>query len=145
MTPQEALEFVRKHGVVLESARGPVPCLAHAIAGEAIGGSWWGHARGQEIFELSRAVRDCDDVLVCRLVHGKITYVHRRLWPALVRLAGRFPGRSLARVRETHSRAGRHVTTEVPHPAWVPADVVAEAARLSEAEAARTLGPWCRA
>jgi hypothetical protein len=27
------------------------------------------------------------DVLVCRLVAGKITYVHRRLWPAVHRLA----------------------------------------------------------
>ena len=28
----DALKFVRKHGIVLESAKGPVPNLAEAIA-----------------------------------------------------------------------------------------------------------------
>jgi hypothetical protein len=36
-------------------------------------GSWWGHAKGHEIFWLTRAVRDSGDVLVCRLVGGKVT------------------------------------------------------------------------
>ena len=87
MTPQTALAFVRRHGVVLEGARGPVPNLAETVAGHHIRGSWWGHANGHQIFWLTRTVRNSRDVLVCRLVGGKITYVHRRIWPALVRLA----------------------------------------------------------
>ena len=35
--------FVERHGVVLASARGPVPNVAEAVAGEPIRGSWWGH------------------------------------------------------------------------------------------------------
>src|SRR5262249_60565142 len=80
MTPRAALAFVRRHGIVLQAARGPVPSLAEAIAGGPIRGSWWGHPRGQAIFAASTAVADHADVLVCRLVGGKGTYVHRRLW-----------------------------------------------------------------
>src|SRR5436309_7495581 len=68
MTSRGALAFIRRHGVVLEGARGPVPTLAEAVVGAPIRGSWWGHAKGHEIFWLTRAVRDSRDVLVCRLV-----------------------------------------------------------------------------
>src|SRR5881409_390638 len=103
MTPHQAVDFVRKHGVVLEAASGPVPSLAQAVAGAPIRGNWWAHPRSQEIFALTRAVRDSSDVLVCRLVDGKITYVHRRMWPALVSLAGRFSKQRLAAVKEIHT------------------------------------------
>ncbi len=143
MTPRQAIAFVRKHGVALEAAAGAVPSLAEAIAGAPIRGSWWAHPRSNEIFQLTRAVRESDDVLVCRLVDGKITYVHRRLWTALVRSAKRFPRSHLAQVQELHTAPGRHVTKEVAFPKWVPREVLAEAARLSAEEAALKLGGWC--
>jgi hypothetical protein len=59
---------------------------------------------------VTRAIRDSDDVLVCRLVKGKVTFVHRRMWPALVRVAGRLPSDRLSQVREVHTKSGRHVT-----------------------------------
>jgi len=42
MTPAEAIEFVKTHGVVLESAKGPIPNLAEAVA-EAVSqfGEWF--------------------------------------------------------------------------------------------------------
>jgi hypothetical protein len=143
MRSAEAIGFVRRHGVVLESALGPVPSLAAAVAGGPVGGRWWGHARGREIFAATRAVRACPDVLVCRLVDGKVTYVHRRLWPALVRAAQRFPRRHLARVCERHTATGRHATVEVAFPKWVPGPVAARARRLDAAAAAGALGSWC--
>ena len=143
MTPAEALAFVDTHGVVLESGAGRVPSLAHAIAGGAIRGSWWAHARSHEIFALTRAVRDNPDVLVCRLVGGKITYVHRRLWPALVRLADRFPHECMAQVHEEHTASGRHVRRDVPFPGWVSPEIAAQAQRLNEDTAIRELGAWC--
>lgn len=132
MTLLQALAFVRKHGVVLEAARGPLPSLAEAIAGEPVRGSWWSHASSQHIFELTRAVRDSEEVLVCRLVQGKITYVHRRLWPAVVRAAKRLPRKDLAQVHEAHTSTGRHLTKTVAFPKWVPAEVAREAAHLAE-------------
>ena len=99
MNSAAALSFVRRQGIVLESGHGPVPNLAETVVGTPIRGSWWGHAKGKEIFWLTRAVRNSNQVLVCRLLRGKITYVHRRLWPALVRLAHAFRRPDLAALR----------------------------------------------
>ena len=78
-------------------------------------------------------------MLVCRLVDGKVTYVHRRLWPALVRLAGRFEADRLAALREVHTPTGRHVVQTIPFPEWVPEDVQRTAAGMPEDEAASVL------
>jgi hypothetical protein len=143
VTPRQAIAFVNKHGVVLEAAAGPVPSLAGAIAGDVMRGSWWAHPRGREIFALTRAVRHSDDVLVCRAVGGKITFVHRRLWPALVRVAKRIPRKHLAQLQELHTTSGRHAIKEVAFPAWVPSEVSRAASRLAEDAALSELGPWC--
>src|SRR2546425_11060288 len=100
MTPRGGLAFVRRNGIVLEGGRGPVPNLAEAVAGGPIRGSWWGHAQGKKIFLLTRAGRDAPDVLVCRLVGGKGAYVHRPLWPAIVRFAKAFGRPHLGGPRE---------------------------------------------
>src|SRR2546425_8981183 len=142
MTGAEAIAFVRDHGVILVSAKGPVPRLTEAIAGEPIKGSWWAHPKGHHIFAILEAVTASEDVLVCRLVKGKITLVHRRLWPALVRLAARFPPDQIAKVRQEHTASGRHVNKEVPFPRWVPAEVMEQASSISEAEAIAALGEW---
>lgn len=139
MTPREAIAFVERYGVVLQTARGPVPSLAEAIAGEPIRGSWWGHGKGREIFRASRAVCECPNVLVCKLVDGKITYIHRRLWPALIKLASRFGKERLARVWDEHTKSGAHVSRQIIFPDWVPLDVMEEAQRLSTLEAERIL------
>ncbi len=135
MTPRQALIFVEKRGIVLESARGPVPSLAETIAGEPIPGSWWGHPKGDAIFACSRAIRRSKDVLTCRLINGKVTYVHRRLWPALVRLSGELKADRLAPISEIHTAAGKHRTETAAFSKWVPADVIASAAKLSPDQA----------
>ena len=135
VNPSEALAFVERHGVVLQAARGPVPNLAEAVAGERIRGSWWGHPKGQAIFRAANAVCDSPDVLVCKLVDGKVTYVHRRFWPALVKLASRFPKQRLAKVWNEHTRTGAHALRQVAFPRWVPAEIKKEAAALSVTEA----------
>ena len=140
MTPRGALAFVRRHGIVLEGARGPVPNLAEAAAGGPIRGSWWGHAKGKQIFWLTRAVRDSPQVLVCRLLGGKVTYVHRRLWPAVVRLARVFGRRNLAALHEVHTPSGRHKFHVLPFPLWVPSVVKRQARLLSEADARVSVG-----
>lgn len=139
-TPAQALAFVERHGIVLEAARrGTIPSLADAVAGEALAGNWWSHARGKQIFAATRAVREADDVLVCRLVGGKISYVHARLWPALARLADRFPRERLARLREVHGADGRHRVEDVPFPTWLDAATLAASRHLDEAAARAAL------
>jgi hypothetical protein len=142
MSPREALAFVERHGVVLQAARGPVPSLAEAVAGGPIRGSWWGHPRGKEIFRAAEAVSESPDVLVCKLVEGKVTYVHRRLWAALAKLSARFRKDQLAKIWEEHTHTGAHRSRRKAFPAWVPAEVRKEAARLSVSEAETLLAPW---
>jgi hypothetical protein len=139
MNPKQALAWVKKCGIAVESARTTVPSLAQVVAGEPLRGSWWAHPKGNDIFLLSRAIRRSPDVLVCRLVGGKITYVHRRMWPALVRLAGRFSKRKLAAVKEVHTPAGKHKLLVTPFPDWVPKEVLKAAQKLTEKEAASQL------
>src|SRR5262245_61255754 len=118
MNPKQAIAFVERHGVVLQAARGTVPNLAEAIAGERIKGSWWAHPKGRAIFQISKAVSESPDVLVCKLVDGKVTYVHRRVWAALVKLAPRFPKGQLAKIWDEHTASGAHVSKTVPFPKW---------------------------
>ena len=140
VTPKQALAFVKENGVVLESSRGAVPSLAEAIAGKAIRGNWWAHPKGDIIFHCSRAVRASPDVLTCRLAGGRITYVHRSLWPALVRLADQFKADRLAAIREIHTASGKHKVEVTAFPAWVTPEVRRAAAHLSPTQAAELLG-----
>jgi hypothetical protein len=120
-----------EHGMLLQSARGPLPNVAELVAGEPIKGSWWGHPRGHAIFNELQALDDSPDVVRMRLVKGKVTLVHRRLWPALVRLADRFAPEQLAVLHEEHTASGAHRVHQQPFPDWVPAEVLATADQLS--------------
>jgi len=142
MTHEEAIEYIDLHGIVLESAKGPVPNLADTVAGESIQGSYWGHPMGNEIFMLTRTIRSSDEILVCRLVAGKVTYVHQRLWPAIFRLKARFDKEHLGAIQEVHTSSGKHQVNAIPFPDRVPAIAKEKADRLTMSEAASQLGKW---
>jgi len=140
MNAQQALDFVEQHGVVLASAHGKVPTLTEAIAGAPIKGSWWGHKDGKHIFAVLGAVQEHDDILVCRLLSGKLTLVHRRLWPAVAALANELPAEAVARVRQVHTASGKHRNEETPFPQWLPPDAAKSAAALDPVRARAALG-----
>ena len=139
-----ALAFVEEHGVVLVSAKGDAPRLTEVIVGEAIQGSWWAHPKSHRIFAVLSAVADSGQVLLCRLVGGKVTMVHRRVWPHLVRSASRFTPEQIAEVSQEHTPSGKHVKHEVPFPKWVPAGVARKAERLTEEEAVAPFAKWTK-
>jgi len=139
-TVKEALAFVEEHGVALASAKGPAPRLTEAIAGEPIRGNWWTHPQRRRIYAILAGVSELDQILVCRLINAKITLVHRRLWPSLVRLDQRFTPEQLAQVKEEHTASGRHISRAIPYPDWVPSEVIKEARKADEQEALRVLG-----
>ena len=128
--------------MVLQSAHGPIPNLAEYVAGEPIRGSWWGHPAGHDIFAVLTHLMNSPDLVATRLITGKITLVHRRLWPALVRVADRFPAERLAVVDEEHTASGAHRTVEIPFPDWVP-DEEMTAAKLLTVDAALAQLPPC--
>ena len=142
MTPRQAVDFIRRHGVVLEAANGLEPSLAALVAGGPISGSWWGHAKGQEIYALTQTIHDSKAVLICTLARGRITYIHRRLWPPFVRMADRFPRHVLDKVREIHLPSGRHKRQDVPFPEWVPEAILESAGSLSVGEATHQIQTW---
>jgi hypothetical protein len=140
MTTEELLAVLEDHGLLLESARGPVPSVAELVVGAPITGSWWAHPDSHAIFDAINTVADHRYVVRTRLLKGKVTLVHRRLWPVLVVLADRFPPERLAALHERHTDGGRHVVDEEPFPDWVPEDAVAAAAGLT-VDAAEALLP----
>ena len=77
---------LHKHGLLLQQDK-RVPSVVGIIAGGALRGSWWSHPKAQEIFARLQRLDDDEDVLVSRLVAGKVTYVHRKLWPAFLAVA----------------------------------------------------------
>ena len=133
---------MRQQGIVLESARGPVPNLAEFVTGQPIRGSWWGHPASHEIFAVLNIVRDSPDVVATRLINGKVTLIHRRLWPAVVRAADRFPPARLAAVYEEHTATGAHRKGETPFPDWVPEEAKSAGADLGIDDALAML-PEC--
>jgi hypothetical protein len=76
------------------------------------------------------------------LINGKLTLVHRRLWPALVRVAHRVELERLAQVRQEHTASGRHANHAIAFPQWVPAAVAEAAEALDEQESLTALAAW---
>ena len=69
---------LEKLGFLLLS--GSLPSVTRIVAGEGLRGSWWGHEQAQTIFAVSEMLEDHPDVLVMKLISGKVTFVHRELW-----------------------------------------------------------------
>jgi hypothetical protein len=138
----ETLAWVEEQGVVLQSARGPVPNVAQFIVGEPIRGSWWSHPAAHDIYDILNVLDDSSDIVTTRLVNGKVTLVHVRVWPALVRVADEIGVERLAAIHQEHTASGAHRSYEVAFPLWVPAAVMQHASTLSEDEAF-TLLPDC--
>jgi hypothetical protein len=141
VTAKRWLAFVKKHGVVLASARGPVPSLAEEVVGEPIIGSWWAHPKGKQIYRALAALDECDDIRCFKLVDGKVTLVHRRVWPALVRLGhdGAIAPDRLAMLSQEHMPTGEHRNVVTPFPVWVDGSTARAANELSTTSARQQL------
>jgi hypothetical protein len=59
-----------------------LPNLCSLIVGERLRGPWWAHPRAQEIFNVYDTLDDHPDVLITKLVSGKVTYVHGAFGPS---------------------------------------------------------------
>jgi hypothetical protein len=77
---------IAEHGLLLLQDKTALDVVS-MLAGEKLSTSWWGHAAGQKIFACLERLDDDPGVLATRLVAGKITYLHRRLWPAFLAIA----------------------------------------------------------
>jgi len=60
------------------------PSVTGFVADDTGGRSWWAHPQAKQMYGLSCGLRDHPDVLMVKLVSGKVTFIHRPLWPAIV-------------------------------------------------------------
>lgn len=64
-----------------------LPNVVTFITGESLSSSWWKHPQAHTVFRCLSELADHPDVLQTKLVAGKVTFVHRRLWPAVLAAA----------------------------------------------------------
>ena len=57
------------------------PSVYQLIAGDERKGSWWANDHAHTIFAVNEKLEDHPDVMVMKLISGKVTFVHRALWP----------------------------------------------------------------
>lgn len=67
-------EQLKNDGLLLTSD------LTYLITKERIRGSWWSHKLAHTIFSVAEMLDDHADVMIMKLVSGKVTFVHRELW-----------------------------------------------------------------
>lgn len=137
------IRFVQDHGVVLATGRGLVPSVAAAVAGAPLTGDWRAHPRAPQIAAALAALDRCADVRCFRLIAEQRTYVHRRIWPALARLAhdGVLDPTQVACLQQEALPGGDARTIEIPFPDWLPDAAAAAAHGLTAAAARSQLGP----
>ncbi len=100
MTPEQAIAFVRKQKIVpVTDVDSAGTSFVRAVTGERVRGSWWGHGKGYEVFNLVGSVLHSGEAISVKLLAGKETLVHRSLWPAFFRVVT-----DAGRVRERHAK-----------------------------------------
>jgi hypothetical protein len=78
-------EFKRR-GIILESDQ-KLPNLVTLVTGERVKGSWWRHPESRTIWRILNSFSMRNDVLTTRLISGKITFIHRTLWPDFIAIS----------------------------------------------------------
>jgi hypothetical protein len=72
---------LERDGILLEhDAR--LPSATWIVVGEPVSGSWWAHPQANEIYDGLQPLHDVATRV--KLIVGKATLVHKRLWPALI-------------------------------------------------------------
>jgi len=64
--------------------RSKLPSVSTIITGSPLHSSWWSHPLAHAIFQVNGELEDHRDVLVTKLIAGKVTFVHKRLWAEIL-------------------------------------------------------------
>jgi hypothetical protein len=83
MTIEDLLERLQEFDLLLDTDP-KFPSVTGFVAGDTGGRSWWAHPQAKQMYGLSCGLRDHPDVLLVKLISGKLTFVNRPLWPAIV-------------------------------------------------------------
>jgi hypothetical protein len=77
---------LERFGLLLVSDQN-FPSVAKTIARKQHKGSWWSHPEAHTIFAVNNMLEDHPDVLIMKLISGKVTFVHRELWGLIYSIA----------------------------------------------------------
>lgn len=74
------------HGLLLQQDK-RFPSVVQLVTGEALTTSWWGHPKARLVFATLGELAEHPEVLFTKLLFGKVTLVHRRLWSVFYAVA----------------------------------------------------------
>jgi hypothetical protein len=77
-----ALGELESRGLLLQGD-GALPSVVRVVVGGPVRGSWWSHAKAHDIYAVCQFLKHHPDATTAKLILGKVTYVHRALFPAL--------------------------------------------------------------
>jgi hypothetical protein len=80
---EKVLDQLRDIGL-LHLSGDEIPSVRELLTGRRSKGSWWADPAAQKIFNVNQALEDHPDVTIVKLISKKVTFVHRKLWLALL-------------------------------------------------------------
>lgn len=83
---RNCLVYLAANGLLMK-ADAKLPSVTTIVAGRPVTGSWWSHPLAHTIFFALRDLESNPDLLLAKLVAGKDTFAHRRLWPEIAAIA----------------------------------------------------------
>ncbi|HEX6178206.1 MAG TPA: hypothetical protein VF057_07595 [Thermoanaerobaculia bacterium] len=81
MSCSKASAELERLGILLMQDQ-QLPSVVGVFCNRTVNGSWWSIPEAQKIFRCLDQLEET--AIATRLIKRKVTYVHRRLWPALV-------------------------------------------------------------
>lgn len=131
---QKVLATLESLGLLLVSDRA-FPSVAGLVASEPVRGSWWSHPQSHTIFAVNEMLEDHHDVLITKLVNGKVTFVHRKLWQHVYTIGTAREDWQLANL----SKAGKTLLKKVEHETSIVTDKVGVIGGKKAGDVAREL------
>lgn len=83
---EKVFEALARSGLLLQQDK-CLPNVVTLVTGESLRTSWWSHPKARLVFAVLSDLSEHPDVLFTKLLFGKVTLVHRSLWPAFLAVA----------------------------------------------------------
>jgi hypothetical protein len=83
---QEILHVLADRGLLLTQDK-KLPNVVTLLTGQSLRNSWWSHPKARLIFAVLSDLAQRPDVLFTKLLYGKVTLLHRRLWSPFLAVA----------------------------------------------------------
>lgn len=82
MTLDDLVRRLQEFDLLL-SSDSKFPSVSDLVIGPGVNGPWWSHPNAHEMYRLVCELSSHPDVLTAKLISGKVTLIHRSMWPAV--------------------------------------------------------------